>query len=302
MTGAWTPPLATGLAVAALSGAIVLQSARDTWYPRGDSDRTRVLYVRSPAVMKRMAFGFQALAADVYWIRALQHYGGDRLRKQPHPEGRNYELLYPLLDIATSLDPYFNIAYRFGAIFLGEPYPGGAGRPDQAVALLRKGIGAVPTKWQYYHDIAFVYYWRVRDYKAAALWFQRAAEQPNAPNWLPSVAASMLTRTEDRATARFMWQQLLGSEQVWIRRTAERSLLQLRALEQIDRLQAVVATEGPPPAGGYAWSVLVARGRLAGVPLDPAQTPYDIDPLTGRVQVSRQSPLFPMPDTSERPQ
>ena len=302
MIGALTPPLAVGLAVAALSGAIAVQSARDNSYPREDSDRTRVLYVRSPAMMKRVTFGFQALAADVYWIRALQHYGGDRLQKQPHHAGRKYELLYPLLDIATSLDPYFSIAYRFGAIFLGEPYPGGAGRPDLAVALLRKGIAAAPTRWQYYHDIAFVYYWRVRDYKAAALWFQRAAEQPGAPNWLPSVAASMLTRTEDRATARFMWQQLLRSEQVWIRRTAERSLLQLQALEQIDRLQAAVAAAGPSPAGGYSWSAMVARGRVAGVPLDPAQTPYEIDPLTGRVRVSRQSPLFPMPDTSERPQ
>lgn len=302
MTGGLTAPLGAGLAVAALSGAIVLQSARDSWYPREESDRTRVLYVRSPAAMKRLTFGFQAVAADVYWIRALQHYGGDRLRKRPQSTGRKYELLYPLLDIATSLDPYFNIAYRFGAIFLGEPFPGGAGRPDLAVALLRKGISAMPSKWQYYHDIAFVYYWRVRDYKSAAQWFQRAAEQPNAPNWLPSVSASMLTRTQDRATARFMWQQLLSSEQVWIRRTAERSLLQIQALEQIDRLQAAVTAAGPPPQGGYSWPALVGRGRLAGIPLDPAQTPFDIDPLTGRVQVSRQSPLFPMPDSFERGQ
>ena len=45
---------------------------------------------------------------------------------------RTYALLYPLLDLTTTLDPYFSIAYRFGAIFLGEPYPGGPGRPDLA--------------------------------------------------------------------------------------------------------------------------------------------------------------------------
>ena len=119
---------------------------RDRAYPRVDAARTRVLYVRSPAAMKRLTFGFEALAADVYWIRAIQHYGGDRLDKTGTPGGRRYELLYPLLDIATTLDPYFNIAYRFGAIFLGEPYPGGPGRPDQAVALLRKGIAAMPAE------------------------------------------------------------------------------------------------------------------------------------------------------------
>ena len=57
----------------------------------------------------------------------------------------DYALLYPLLDITTTLDPLFNIAYRFGAIFLAEAYPAGAGRPDLAIALLEKGI-ARPTR------------------------------------------------------------------------------------------------------------------------------------------------------------
>lgn len=296
MTAARPRPLMIATAVAALGAAIIVQSARDHWYPRAEELRTGVLYVRSPAAMTRLAFGFRALASDVYWIRAIQHYGGDRLDTRPETAGRRYTLLYPLLDIATSLDPYFNIAYRFGAIFLGEPYPGGAGRPDQAVALLRKAIAAMPQKWQYYHDVGFVYYWRLRDYKTAGEWFRRAAAQPGAPNWLPSLAASMLTRSDDRATARFMWQQLLKSEQTWIRRTAERSLLQLEALDAIDRLQAAVRRAGPDAGGRYGWSALAMRGLLRSIPLDPSGTPYDIDPSTGRVSVSRASPLYPMPD------
>ena len=50
-----------------------------------------------------------------------------------------------MLDLTTTLDPLFNVAYRFGAIFLAEPYPGGAGRPDLAIALLEKGLQARPT-------------------------------------------------------------------------------------------------------------------------------------------------------------
>lgn len=296
MTAVLSRPVALTMAAAALGGAVLLQTARDRRYPRGEGLRTRVLYVRSPAVMTRLTFGYRALASDVYWIRAIQHYGGDRLDTRPESAGRRYELLYPLLDIATTLDPYFNIAYRFGAIFLGEPYPGGPGRPDQAVALLRKAIAAMPQKWQYYHDVGFVYYWRLRDYKAAGQWFRRAAEQPGAPNWLPSLAASMLTRTDDRATARFMWRELLKSEQAWMRRTAERSLLQLDALDAIDRLEAAVRRAGPDAAGRYSWSGLALRGLLTRIPLDPTGTPYEMDPATGRVSVSRSSPLFPMPD------
>ena len=40
----------------------------------------RLLYVRSGEAAKRIALAFDALAADVYWIRAIQHYGGDRRR------------------------------------------------------------------------------------------------------------------------------------------------------------------------------------------------------------------------------
>jgi tetratricopeptide (TPR) repeat protein len=286
------------LAIGAFIAAISLQIVRDRWYPRDDAEREQVLYVRSGAVLRRLALSFDALAADVYWIRAIQNYGGDRLSG---PKARTkYQILYPLLDLTTTLDPYFNIAYRFGAIFLSEAYPGGPGRPDQSVALLEKGIAAMPYKWQYYHDIGFVYYWHLRDYKTAAVWFQKAAAQPNAPNWLTPLAASMLVHGNDRASARFLWQQIAKSEEPWLRRNAERALLQLQALDQIDQLEAVVRRF--PPAGGdpFTWGDLLHRRILIREPVDPLGAPYLIDPVTGRVRVSQQSPLFPMPEEPRR--
>jgi hypothetical protein len=278
--------------LAAVSVAIVLQMARDSWYPRDDQQARSMLYVRSGPALRRMVLGFDALAADVYWIRAIQHYGGDRLAGTGT---RKYELLYPLLDIATSLDPYFNIAYRFGAIFLGEGYPGGPGRPDQAIALLRKGISVQPTKWQYYHDIAFVYYWQLHDMEAAARWFRLAASQPNAPNWLEPVAATMLIEGGDRASARLLLQQILKSEEAWLQRMALRGLMQVDALDLIDRLQPLVVQLPPPEGNSFTWEWLVRRGVLRGIPLDPSGAPFALDPRTGAVQVSPQSELHPMP-------
>jgi tetratricopeptide (TPR) repeat protein len=297
MTGRHAP-LVLAAAAMAFVAAIAIQNLRDRAYPRELRETERLLYVRSGPAMRRLALSYDALAADVYWFRAVQHYGGDRLTRGPG--WQRYELLYPLLDLTTSLDPYFTIAYRFGAIFLSEPYPGGAGRPDQAVALLRKGIAAQPAKWQYYHDTAFVYYWHLRDYAAAAAWFQRAAGQPGAPNWLAPVAASMLARGGDRTSARFLWQQILESDQTWLRRTAERSLLQLDAMERIDQIQAVIDRNSLLPNELYSWEALTRRGILRGVPLDPTYTAFAIDPLTGRVTVSERSTLFPMPDDRSR--
>jgi tetratricopeptide (TPR) repeat protein len=281
------------LACVAFAAAIFLQIVRDRWYPRDTPEREQILYVTSGAALQRIALSFDAVLADVYWIRAIQHYGGDRL-SGPRAQTK-YRLLFPLLDLTTTLDPYFNIAYRFGAIFLSEAYPGGPGRPDQSVALLEKAITVMPHKWQYYHDVGFVYYWRLRDYKTAALWFQRAAAQPNAPNWLAPLAASMLVQGNDRAAARFLWQQVAKSEEPWLRRNAERSLLQLQALDQIDQLEAIIHKSAPADGEQYTWTGLMKRGVLPGQPVDPAGAPYLLDPVTGRVTVSERSPLFPMP-------
>ncbi len=290
-------PIVAAGALAALALAIVLQIARDRLFPPEGRPVQQLLYVRSPEALGRIALGFDAFAADVYWIRAVQHYGGDRLA----PEGarRRYELLYPLLDITTTLDPYFNIAYRFGAIFLSEPYPGGAGRPDLAVALLRKGIAAQPTRWHYYHDIGFVHYWALQDPQGAATWFRQAAALPGAPNWLLPVAAAMLTEGADRTSARYLWRQILQADEEWLRRRAVRGLLQRDALEEIDQLSAIVSSAPRRPGEPYSWIPLVRSGALRGIPVDPTGTPYEIDPATGRITVGPASPIFPLPSPKE---
>jgi hypothetical protein len=290
--------IAIGGVLMMLAAAIVLQVTRDRLYARDSADFERILYVRSGPALKRIALEFDALLSDVYWIRAIQHYGGDRLAGH---RDRKYQLLYPLLDLTTTLDPHFTIAYRFGAIFLSEAYPGGPARPDQAIALLRKGITAQPGKWQYYHDVAFVHYWHLQDYKAAAEWFQRASEQPGAPNWLPPLSASMLTAGGDRTSARFLWRQMLQSDQQWLRQNAERRLVQLDALDVADQLEALARRFPPPDGQPFSWQYLVNRRVLQFVPPDPTGTPFEIDPVTGDVRVSPQSELQPMPNDAKRP-
>ena len=281
------------LAIAAFALAVALQAVRDRAYPREEAQNRAFLYVRSPEALRRIALSFDALAADVYWIRALQHYGGDRLSRDGR---RRYELLYPMLDLTTSLDPYFTIAYRFGAIFLSEGYPSGPGRPDQAIALLNKGVRAQPDNWRYYHDIAFVHYWQYRDPKTAAAWFRRAASRPDAPSWLEPVAASMLVEGGDRASARFLFEQISRSEEPWLQRMGRRSLSQLDALDFLDMHVLPVISRNPPPSGTpYSWQWFVSRRLLPGIPTDPTGVPFEIDPATGAVAVAPTSELFPMP-------
>ena len=219
-----------------------------------------LLYVRSPEFLKRAALSYDALAADVYWIRAVQHYGGTRLAAGTR---KQYDLLYPLLDLTTSLDPYFDIAYRFGAIFLAEEQPGGAGRPDQAIALLQKGLGAQPGNWRFAEDIGFTYYWWIRDYPAAASWFRRAADMPGAPEWLTPLAAVTLAEGGSRSSSRTLWTQVRDSAEAdSLKNQAQFRLSQLDAMDQIDALDHAIATfrtrAGSLPA---SWVDLV-RARV----------------------------------------
>jgi tetratricopeptide (TPR) repeat protein len=282
------------LAITVLTGsAVVLEMARDARFPPAPID-DRLLYVTSGEVAKRLTLSYDALFADIYWIRAIQHYGGERGANRP----KRYDLLYPLLDLTTSLDPRFTVAYRFGAIFLMEPYPGGAGRPDLAIKLLEKSIQQTPERWEYYLDIGFVYYWRLSDYKKAAEWFQRGGNLPGGPWWLRSYAAVMLAKGGDRQSSRFLWHNIYNTagDNEWLQQNAQLRLLQLDALDQIDQLHGIVSEfhrrTGRVP---QSWNDLVATRLLRGVPFDPSGTPYLLDRLTGDVAVSGQSKLHPLP-------
>jgi tetratricopeptide (TPR) repeat protein len=269
-------------AIVCLVAAVGLHATEDRWAPAPSVDQPSLLYVRSPAVARRAAVGYEAFGADVYWIRTLQHFGQERLSPPEHV--RNYALLYPLLDLTTTLDPYFSIAYRFGAIFLGEPYPDGPGRPDLAIALLQKGLAAQPEKWQYMQDLGFVYYWHLRDYQAAANAFQHASAMPGAPNWLRPLAAVTLAEGGNRSASRAIWQQLAQADEDWLRGAATLRLAQLDAMDVME-----------------AWRRARAAGLAPPIPADPSGTPFVIDPATGDITVSRASRLFPMPGQLQAP-
>jgi hypothetical protein len=278
--------------IVVLVAAIVLaQVIRDRRYPQ-TTVSDRLLYVQSGEALKRLVLSFDALAADVYWIRAIQHFGGERLSQ----ETPNYDLLYPLLDLTTTLDPGFSVAYRFGSIFLSETYPGGAGRPDLAIKLLEKGIRE-DARWQFFHDIAFVHYWHTGDYALAANWFQRGAEQPGAPYWLRPLAAATLAQGGQRSASRLLWEQLRQtSDNDFIRTSAERRLVQLDVLDFIDRVNPILEKYAAAnPDGPLTWDRLIAAGIVRQIPIDPTGTPFDLNPWWGTLTVSVRSSLFPMP-------
>jgi tetratricopeptide (TPR) repeat protein len=283
--------VAIAIVVAGLALAALTLRARDTTYTLPGTAE-QLMYLRSGKVASRVVLSFKAIASDVYWIRAIQHYGNERKTSS------RFALLQPLLDLTTTLDPHFNIAYRFGAIFLSLDPPNGPARRDQAIALLEKGLSNNPTRWQYAHDIAFIEYWYTGDKVAAARWFEKAAAMPGSPAWIRPLAATTLLEGGDRRGARTMLNELRGSEERYVRAAAERGLLQLDALDQIDELNRRVAEFYARTHAYPADLVELMRAYgFNGMPRDPAGTPYAYDPATHVASLSPASALNPLPKT-----
>ena len=282
------------VAIAALMAlAVGVQIVRDRgWQPY--VPESGVMWIRSGALAKRLALSFDNLVADAYWMRAVVYFGGQRRSEGAR---RNFEQLYPLLDLVTSLDPHFRVAYRFGSIFVAEPPPGGPGRADLAVQLLQKGLENDPARWEYAQDIGFVYYWWLGDFTKAAEWFKRGSEIPGSAEWLAPLAAVTLAEGGSRESSRQLWMQLRDTTDMeWIRTSADRRLQQLDAMDAIDELnrntQLFIARRGRPPAN---WRELAVFFRWRVQPADPGGTPYELDSATGRVSLSLKSSLWPLP-------
>lgn len=252
------------------------------------------LYVRSSKVLDRLVLSYDALVADIYWIRAIQHFGGER---RSEAAVKRYDLLFPLLDLTTSLDPYFGAAYYFGSFFLAEPFPSGAGRPDLAVTLLRRAVEYQPESWRFLQHTGFIYYWYAQDFSTAAEWFRRAAALPDAPPWVRAFEATTRAAGGDLESSRQIWLQMIETaESDWMRETARFRLMQTEALMAIDVLERIVTgyalAHGVPPTG---WTDLIREGRLRDVPLDPTGMPFVIGDF-GNVTVSFDSRLHPLPE------
>jgi tetratricopeptide (TPR) repeat protein len=202
-------------------------------------------------------------------------------------------LLWPLLDVTTTLDPNLIVAYRFGAMFLSQAAPAGAGRPDHAVELIRRGIQANPDYWRLYEDLGFVYYFDLKDYEKASEAFLEGSKKPNAQVWMKIMAAKIAAEGESFSTSMFLWKDIYeSSSDPMIKENALQRLKLLKAQEDCMRLDALAdeysKRTGRRPA---RMTDLVQAGLLHAVPTDPEGFAY-VFGEDGKAELNLDSPLL----------
>ena len=241
----------------------------------------------APETARRLALGFGGLAADWYWLSALQYIGRTieeaqtgRLDPQQAIELDRIKAVDPrvlarLFEMITTLDPRFLGVYEFAAVVLP------AVDPPAAAALLEKGIRANPEQWYLHQQLAYIY-WQKGDYGAAADAFRRGARMTTA-RWMEHMAERMERQGDDPRVARAMYTRMYEQAQdEQVKQWARKRLMELGSLEEraaIRRvLSAFVAVHGRCPR---AWTELTAGLGAAGLrvhpqgpPLDPSDAPY----------------------------
>lgn len=277
----------TAVLVLGLAAVWVLQERIDTEQGQLRLEQDDLL-LRSGSMVKRLSLEYAPLMGAIYWTRAVQYYG-DKHRLQE----RGLDLLWPLLDIATTLDPNLLAAYRFGSMFLSDAPPRGAGRPDLAVKLLERGIQANPNDWQLYQDLGNVYYFDAKDYAKAAAAFEEGSKNPKSMIWMKVLAAKIAGQGQSLDTSYFLWQQVYDTTtDELIRKNAASHLrllkvdLDLRALDQ--RLDEYEKQTGKR---AKRMSELVEAGLLTKLPTDADGFPYVVG-TSGKAELNLNSPLL----------
>ncbi len=282
-----------GFAIGALVLAVVaVQSHIDESFGEYRSTE-EILYIDNPRFLKKLLVGFENVAADLYWLRTVQYFGG----KRREAANKNYDLLDPLLQITVTLDPKFKIAYTYGATFLSEPFPQGAGAPSKGIALIDDGIRQHPGHWRFFLDKGFIYYWYLRDYKKAAEVFLEGSKIEGAPYWMRTTAGRALVQGGDRQTSRGLWQIIHDTAET--PQQVDNAAIHLRQLDALDQLDALrqVAALFEKRTGRYpkSWAELVSASILTTAPLDPTGAPYVLNPASRDVGLSPESKLGRLP-------
>jgi tetratricopeptide (TPR) repeat protein len=283
-----TLALAALIAVGLLS-VIALSRWMDARRPATDVKLEEERLYLTGNTLKRMSLGFNGLVADWYWMRSLQYVGNKIINHHGEVQVDNLKpldmrLLYPLLDTATTLDPQFLVAYKYGAVVLP------AINEEDAIKLIRKGMAHNPDDWRLYQHLGYIY-WKRGDYKQASeVYAEGAKKGTDVPVWMKQMSARMLAEGGSPATAREIYQRLYEeSEDAKVKDVLLRRLMQVDSFEERDAIRAAFKNFQQRVGGRCpnTWRELATELRAvrlsngkplrldaAGVPLDPADTPY----------------------------
>ena len=232
-------------------------------------------YLPKGEYLKMAVLGYQQMAADLIWLKAVQHLG------ERHQTRAGYLAAYHAVDVLTDVDPTFVFAYLATGTILGV----WAGLPRESIALLTKGMRHHPEVWQLPFYVGYDYFYELRDTVTAARYFRMASVLPGAPDYLPRLAARMTVEVGDpQAALEFLQRLYQQTEDEQVRQGLAQRMKEVTAERDIRFLEEGVrryaARYGKLP---IRLEDLVTRGIILKIPDEPLGGAYELKASEGTV-------------------
>jgi tetratricopeptide (TPR) repeat protein len=270
--------VASGIRWIVAAGALALTLAAHAHLPLADSAGEGSPLAPSAQHARLLSLGFDALAADLYWLRAVQRIGAE-----PGNPWRHASAVGRLAETVVALDPWVDHPYRFAALWMSDD-------PRELAAanrLLERGIAYHPRDWRNRFYLSFNHFFHRGDTAAAARELEPAVGLPGAPFYLGRLLARLRSEAGDlEAAAAYLEELGRSAEQPWHREEYARALVEIeteRRARALDRArEAFRARHGfdirrveelawgphsviftlPPEPNGFGWELDPATGQI----------------------------------------
>lgn len=216
------------------------------------------------------SFGFRNFLADLQWLDAVQVAGSRRM------SGADYDRLDVLVRTVNNFDPRFVVPYLLGGLVLGDS----SRHVPEALKTLERGGRNFPGDWRFPFYIGYTRYFSLGNPADGGRAIEAAARIPGSPQYLPFLAARMLSEGRKPETALVFLEEMLKQEADPSRRVVlQRRLLEViveRDIQDLERaVEAYRSRSGGLPGNLYD---LVPEGLLREVPAEPHGGRYLLDP------------------------
>lgn len=229
--------------------------------------------------LKPVLLGYHHLGADILWLRTIQVLG--KAANTSH----EYEWLYRVFNVITTLDPQYEYAYKVAGITLTEL----AERPELSNRILAKGIASGQRHWYLPYHMAYNYYFYLGDVGKAIEAARLAAEsEGNPPPWVINMVTQMSTQVGNPNLAlSFLMQMHQQAIDPRIKDSLEYHIKEVIIERDIRQLEPVVqefyAQEHRYPR---QLTELITKKYLIALPSEPFGGTYVVEEDTGRISSS----------------
>jgi hypothetical protein len=258
--------------------AIQLQQRLDNQLDRNAAKIEELAQLPSGEYLKPALLGYHHLGADILWVRLLQVLGKKRNTAD------EYEWIYHVLDVITTLDPQYDYPYYVGGVVLTNL----ANRVDLSNKLLEKGFKENPTVWNLPFLLGYNHYFILGNSAQAANYIAEAARLPGGPSYLSGLATRMYAESNNPDTAlQFLESLLRQTQNAEMRVVLENRTKEVVIERDIRLLELAVARYqtmwGRIPSKLYD---LIISGILPQIPQEPFGGSYELDALNGAISSS----------------